>query len=130
VFDFTLGDGIHMWDILLKDFFTLLYVYLPATVVIVSALTSPSVVQRYSHPLLLQYLRIFVPTRQGKMLLFVAIQLLIWTTVLFYSIGTGFDIFLCNPQKKIWNPLMTIGHCLDTTIIYQASGFFNIISNS
>jgi hypothetical protein len=51
VFDFTLGGGIHMWDIRLKDFFTLLYVYIPATIIVVSTLTSPSVVQRYSYPL-------------------------------------------------------------------------------
>jgi hypothetical protein len=79
--------------------------------------------------ILLQYLRIFVPSRKGNMVLFVAIQFLIWTILLFYSIGTAFDIFMCSPREKIWNPLMTTGHCFDTTILYQSSGFFNIITD-
>ena len=63
------------------------------------------------------------------MSLFIAIQLLIWISFLFYSIDTFFEIFLCNPRQKIWNLLITDGHCFDQTAAYMATGIFNVVSD-
>ena len=79
--------------------------------------------------ILLQYSRIFVPNRKGNMALFVAIQSLIWTVILFYFVDTIFGIIMCIPREKIWNRLMTAGHCFNAHTAYKATGLFNVISD-
>lgn len=79
--------------------------------------------------ILLQFQRIFVPNRRSNMPLFVVIQLIMWTTFVFYFFETIFAIAMCNPREKIWNLLMTTGHCLNLKAIYMASGIFNVISD-
>ena len=79
--------------------------------------------------ILLQYLRIFRPTRQGNLFLFVGIHVCIWSTFLFYFVDTIFEIIMCLPREKIWNPLMTTGHCFDTNAAFQATGIFNVLSD-
>lgn len=79
--------------------------------------------------ILLQFQRIFVPNRRSNMPLFVVIQLIMWTTFVFYFFETIFAIAMCNPREKIWNLLMTTGHCLNLSAIYMASGIFNVISD-
>ena len=79
--------------------------------------------------ILLQYLRIFAPTRKGNMFVYVGVHLCIWTNLMFYSIDTVFDIAACTPRRKIWDPLMRTGHCHNIDAILQASGLFNIISD-
>lgn len=79
--------------------------------------------------ILAQYLRIFVPNRHGNMALYVAIQVSIWSILIFYLSVTVFEIAMCSPREKIWNPLMTTGHCFDSAALYIAVGFFNILSD-
>ena len=79
--------------------------------------------------ILLQYLRIFRPTRQGNMFLYVGVQVCIWSTFLFYFVDTIFEIIMCLPREKIWNPLMTTGHCFNTNAAFQATGIFNVLSD-
>jgi len=78
--------------------------------------------------ILLQYLRIFVTSRNGNMALLVAIQVCIWCCLLFYLIIDIFAISACVPREKIWNPLMS-GHCIDTDSEYKATGIFNVVSD-
>ena len=79
--------------------------------------------------ILLQYLRIFAPSRKGAFPLFLAIHACIWSLTLFYVIDTFFLIFICTPREKIWNPLMKGGHCFDGSASYKASGVFNVLSD-
>ena len=79
--------------------------------------------------ILLQYLRIFVPFREGSLPLFIAIHVCIWITVIFYLLEIFILIFQCNPREKIWNPLITTGHCFNSIALYQASGVFNVLSD-
>lgn len=79
--------------------------------------------------ILLQYLRVFVPFREGSLPLFTAIHACIWGTVIFYLLEIFTLIFQCNPREKIWNPLITTGHCLNSIALYQASGVFNVLSD-
>ena len=60
--------------------------------------------------ILLQYLRVFVPTRIGNKGLHFAIHLTIWTNLIFYVVDTFIEILQCTPRERIWNPL-TAGSC-------------------
>ena len=79
--------------------------------------------------ILLQYLRIFAPTRKGNMFMFIGAQLCIWINLIFYSVVTVFSIWLCTPRAKIWNPLLEGGHCFNASKIFLATGIFNVISD-
>ena len=79
--------------------------------------------------ILLQYLRIFAPTRKGNMFLYVGVHVCIWTNLIFYLVETVFHIVTCTPRERIWNPLITTGHCFNIDADYQASGVFNVISD-
>lgn len=74
-------------------------------------------------------MRIFAPNRTVNLVLYVTIQLLMWTIGLFYVVDTGFLIGMCNPREKIWNRLMTTGHCFNANAVFQATGIFNLISD-
>ena len=63
------------------------------------------------------------------MFLYVGVQICIWTSLLFYFVVAVFEIFICTPREKIWNPLMTTGHCFDEKAIFQATGIFNVLSD-
>ena len=129
-----------MWDLQLKDFFRVLYVRSPRGDCVffeinefqwlnISAIVYGIVLFLIKLSILLQYLRIFVPTRKGNMSLFIAIHVTIWIVFLFYFAITVVEIFLCTPRKKIWNPLLPRGHCLDQNAPYLGTGIFNIISD-
>ena len=79
--------------------------------------------------ILLQYLRIFVPNRKLNMTLFIGVQACIWSILIFYLVDTVFEIALCTPREKIWNPLMTTGHCFNGYASFQATGIFNVMSD-
>lgn len=63
------------------------------------------------------------------MFTYVGVHLSIWSNLIFYIIEAGFEIALCTPREKIWNPLMQRGHCFSFYTIFQASGIFNVISD-
>ena len=140
ILDNKVGGGTHMWDLRLKDFFRLLYVcaqafFLPYLCtynlqwINVSAILYGIIVFLIKLSILLQYLRIFVPSRKGNELLFVAIQTLIWSSFIFYFVESIFAVVICTPREKIWNPLMTTGYCFDGDATYMASGMFNVVSD-
>ena len=79
--------------------------------------------------ILLQYLRIFAPTRKGNMFIFVGAWLTIFAVLFFYLTDSMFEIFKCTPRKKIWNPLMKGGHCFSQYGTFQATGIFNVVSD-
>ncbi len=78
--------------------------------------------------IILQYLSIFVPHRKAN-LMFIGCHLVIWSHVVFYSVATFFEIFLCTPRKKFWNPLMAGGHCYNAVALNIAAGSFNALSD-
>lgn len=79
--------------------------------------------------ILLQYLRIFVLNRKSSRALFISIQILIWTSFSFYLVDTVFEIAMCIPRERIWNILMTDGHCFNGNAACIATGIFNVISD-
>jgi hypothetical protein len=79
--------------------------------------------------ILLQYMRIFVPTRQSNIGMYLGILAVFWAHLLFYIIDTFFQIFSCNPREKAWNKLILTGHCFDLPTIFVASGAVNVVSD-
>ena len=79
--------------------------------------------------ILLQYLRIFVPSRKANMRMFIAVYTVIAAIFIFYVVDTGFNIFICRPREKYWNRLMTTGSCFNLDASMQATGLFNVISD-
>ena len=79
--------------------------------------------------ILLQYLRIFAPTRKGNMFIYVGAHICIWSSLAMYLVETVFEIDICTPREKIWNPLLDTGHCFDIYATFQATGIFNVISD-
>jgi len=79
--------------------------------------------------ILLQYGRIFVPNRKNNMALYVAIQILVWSNIGFYFVDTIFAIISCSPREKIWNRLITTGHCFDINATYMATAILNVVSD-
>ncbi len=62
------------------------------------------------------------------MILYMVIQVHIWSIFLFYLITTVIVTVLCIPRERIWNPLIS-GHCLNFKTADNASGVFNILSD-
>jgi hypothetical protein len=63
------------------------------------------------------------------MAVFVAIHIVIWSLFIFYLADIIFEIILCQPREKIWNLLITSGHCFDINAPPMATGVFNVISD-
>ena len=61
--------------------------------------------------------------------LYVAIHVLAWSNIGFYLVATIFEIIMCSPREKIWNPLISTGHCYNANAAYMATGIFNVISD-
>ena len=76
--------------------------------------------------LLLQYMRIFVPTRRG--MIYVAIHVLIWSNVVMYLFLVFWLTFACIPREKIWNPAVP-GKCLNPKANSVFSASWNMVSD-
>lgn len=78
--------------------------------------------------ILIQYLRVFVPSRVGNMPMYIGIHIVLWSNFIFYSIETFIEIFSCTPRARAWNKFHT-GHCLDVNAAIIATAAFNVISD-
>ena len=76
----------------------------------------------------LQYLRIFVPSRQANMGMFIVSYVVIAAIFFFYVIDMFFNIFMCRPREKYWNPLME-GSCYSWNASMVSTGVFNVVSD-
>ena len=61
--------------------------------------------------------------------MFIATHICIWSIFSFSVIYLFWNIFMCNPREKLWNPLITTGHCHDSNINSESSGIFNVLSD-
>ena len=47
-----------------------------------------------------------------------------------YGIGSvGVNAFACSPVRKVWDPAITYGRCIDRTSFYVANGSINIATD-
>ena len=79
--------------------------------------------------ILLQYLRMFAPTRSVNPSMWIAARVVIATTFVYYIISTFGTAFACSPRERIWNPLVTDGHCINNNSLILATCVFNIVSD-
>ncbi|KAH8667557.1 hypothetical protein BGZ60DRAFT_377124 [Tricladium varicosporioides] len=79
--------------------------------------------------ILLQYLRIFVPSRQSNKSMFIALSITFTAHLLFYTVDTFFQIFSCNPREKAWDRTIIHGRCFDLPATFVASGAVNVVSD-
>ena len=76
--------------------------------------------------ILLEYMRIFCPNRQG--FTYVAIHVLIWINLVGYALFALLFVFLCNPREKIWRPTVP-GTCLRSEPIEVVSGSWSVVTD-
>ena len=135
------GGGRHMWDIQLRSLFNVLYVSFFHRFMRSDSAADPKIkwtniggivycitIFLVKLSILLQLLRVFVPDRKANLKLFVAIQIVIWSNVVYYTIILLLQIFACIPRQRIWN-LLVSGHCINTTASDLATGIFNVVSD-
>ncbi|TVY39345.1 Satratoxin biosynthesis SC1 cluster protein [Lachnellula subtilissima] len=79
--------------------------------------------------ILLQYMRIFVPRREGNMAMFVLIHIVLWADLAFYTADTLFEIFSCNPRELNWNKLIDHGSCFNIEALIISAGAINVVSD-
>ena len=63
------------------------------------------------------------------MSMFYLIHSLIWSCLTIYAIFTILAVVQCYPRMRIWAPLTTPGHCINTSAAYLSSGVFNVITD-
>ena len=79
--------------------------------------------------ILLQYLQMLAPFRTVNPLMYIGARAIILVTLVYYIISTFITIFACTPRERIWNPLVTEGHCLDNNTAVLFTCLFNIVSD-
>ena len=76
--------------------------------------------------ILVQYLRIFAPTRRG--FTFWGSHVLIWTNLMIYVAIFFVVVFECIPREKIWNPTRH-GTCVSINAVFITTGVWNVFSD-
>ena len=74
--------------------------------------------------ILLLFLRVFAP----KQKIYIAIHMLLWANLIFYTVGLFVEIFQCSPRQKAWRPLLP-GRCINQRATMLASAIFNTLSD-
>ncbi|CAG8984096.1 hypothetical protein HYALB_00010596 [Hymenoscyphus albidus] len=115
--------GAHQWNTRLEAFFEMLY-----WSNLVQILYGP-VILVVKLSILLQYLRIFVPTRRGNLGMYIGLCLVSGTHLVFYIVVTFIQIFSCRPREATWNKLIQDKYCLNLPAMFVASGVVNVVSD-
>ncbi|TVY39056.1 Satratoxin biosynthesis SC1 cluster protein [Lachnellula occidentalis] len=115
--------GRHQWDTSVRDSIDLSYY-----ANIVQILYGPTMFT-VKLSILLQYMRIFVPGREGNMAMFVLIHTVLWADLAFYTVDTLFEIFSCSPRALNWNKLIDHGSCFNVEALIISAGAINVISD-
>ncbi|KAG9205392.1 hypothetical protein G6514_008033 [Epicoccum nigrum] len=117
------GAGVHQWQVTLGQLFEQLYwanaaqiVYCPLSFVVKMAI-------------LLQYLRLFAPSRKGHEFMWYGAWATIGATFMVYSFFTFWTMFYCRPRRFIWDKLTPGGKCYDVNDIILSQGAFNMVSD-
>jgi hypothetical protein len=133
------GAGVHQWQITLNQLFNQLYVGLPLDVnfVLLTSSQWANVAQIIYCPLsfvvkmaiLMQYLRLFAPSRSGNKFMWYGAWGTIVATFIVYTFFTFWTMFYCRPRRMIWDKLTPGGKCYDVNDIILSQGAFNMASD-
>ncbi|KZM19257.1 hypothetical protein ST47_g9640 [Ascochyta rabiei] len=117
------GAGVHQWQVTLGQLFNQLYwaniaqiIYCPLSFVVKMAI-------------LMQYLRLFAPSRSGNKFMWYGAWATIAATFVVYTFFTFWTMFYCKPRRMIWDKLTPGGKCHDVNNIILSQGAFNMASD-
>jgi hypothetical protein len=134
------GAGVHQWQVTLGQLFEQLYVSWHISFCAFRRLTAPqwaNAAQIVYCPLsfvvkmaiLLQYLRLFAPSRKGHEFMWYGAWATIGATFMVYGFFTFWTMFYCRPRRFIWDKLTPGGKCYDVNDIIMSQGAFNMVSD-
>jgi hypothetical protein len=78
--------------------------------------------------ILLEWTRLFVPLGIHNAFWWTC-HVTLWVNVMFYIACTVVENFSCTPRKKIWDKVMTEGHCVNNPALIMSSGILNLLSD-
>jgi|SRR5690242_21848376 len=79
--------------------------------------------------ILMQYLRLFAPSRSGNKFMWYGAWATIVATFIVYTFFTFWTMFYCKPRRFIWDKLVPGGKCYDVNDIILSQGAFNMASD-
>jgi hypothetical protein len=79
--------------------------------------------------ILLQYLKLFAPSRSANKVMFFGSWITIIATLIAYVVFTFWTLFYCTPRRMIWYKLIPGGKCHNVNNIILAQGAFNMASD-
>jgi hypothetical protein len=79
--------------------------------------------------ILLQYLKLFAPSRSANKVMWYGSWFTIIATFLAYTIFMFWTLFYCSPRRMIWFKLTPGGKCHDVNDIILSQGAFNMASD-
>jgi hypothetical protein len=79
--------------------------------------------------ILLQYLKLFAPSRSANMVMYIGSWATIVSTFIAYTFFMFWTLFYCTPRRMIWFKLTPGGKCHDVNNIILAQGGFNMASD-
>ena len=79
--------------------------------------------------ILMQYLRLFAPSRSGNKFMWYGAWGTIIATFIVYTFFTFWTMFYCRPRRMIWDKLTPDGKCYDVNDIILSQGAFNMASD-
>jgi hypothetical protein len=79
--------------------------------------------------ILVQYLKIFAPSRSANRVMFFGAWATIVSTFIAYTFFTFYTLFYCTPRRMIWFKLVPGGKCHDVNDILISQGAFNMASD-
>jgi hypothetical protein len=134
------GAGVHQWQVTLDQLFHQLYVGAhpcPSPMILFLLLQWANTAQVIYCPLsflvkmaiLLQYLKLFAPSRSANRVMFFGSWITIVATFIAYVIFMFWTLFYCTPRRMIWFKLIPGGKCHDVNDIILAQGAFNVASD-
>lgn len=112
------APGLHQWDIPLRDIKQFLLDFH------IGAIFYDMTILALKVSIMMQFLRIFVPNRD-RSLTFWLTHIVLWTNTIFYIVIVFMEIFACTPIAKRWDPFITDGRCINTSLQYLTSASFN-----
>ncbi|KAI1325532.1 hypothetical protein F5Y16DRAFT_401249 [Xylariaceae sp. FL0255] len=116
------GLFIHQWNVRLKVLPTILY-----TLHIGSNLTAITILV-LKGAILREWIRIFVPYGTRNSFFWTSTAVLVMHT-LFHSSWIIAENLACTPHKKIWDPLISSGHCINVKGLYIPAAAVNLFAD-
>ncbi|KAF2689792.1 hypothetical protein K458DRAFT_384427 [Lentithecium fluviatile CBS 122367] len=116
------GLYVHQWNVRLKDLSLILYN------VNNNYILYGVIIMLLKAGILLEWTRLFVPLGIHNAFWWTC-HITLWVNVMFYIACTVVENFSCTPREKIWNKVMTEGHCVNNPALIMSSGIINLLSD-